>query len=303
MTEPLAYLNGRFLPQSEAHLGFHDAGFVFGATITDFCRTFHRRLFRLADHLARFRRGCEYAHIPLSLSDPELTEIAQTLIARNVQGLSANQELALVLLTTPGPIGYYLGQPGNPGEANPTLCLHTFPLPYQRYARLFREGARLVIPSIRSMPPECVDPRMKQRSRLHWWLGEREAQRLEPGSSALLLNQEGYVTETAAASFLMVRAGTVYSPPGNTILDGISLRVTRELCEQLGIPFAEALLTPAECQQADEAFLTGTAFCLAGVRSINGVGLPWPGPITAALALGWNNLVGLDFRDQILAIQ
>ena len=39
MTEPLASLNGRLLPQSEAHLALNDAGFVFGATVTDLCRT------------------------------------------------------------------------------------------------------------------------------------------------------------------------------------------------------------------------------------------------------------------------
>jgi branched-subunit amino acid aminotransferase/4-amino-4-deoxychorismate lyase len=55
MTTPLAYLNGDFRPQNEAQLPLHDAGFVWGATVTDLCRTFRHRLFRLADHLDRFR--------------------------------------------------------------------------------------------------------------------------------------------------------------------------------------------------------------------------------------------------------
>src|SRR5205823_12749446 len=112
-----------------------------------------------------------------------------------------------VLLATPGPIGYYAGQPGGPGDAPPTLILHTFPLPFARYARLFQEGARLVIPSTRHIPAACVDPRVKQRSRLHCWRAERESRRLEAGAAALLLDLDGHATETAAANFLLVRGG------------------------------------------------------------------------------------------------
>ena len=47
------------------------------------------------------------------------------------------------------------------------------PLPFARYRRFFEEGARLVIPSTRHVPAVCVDPRIKQRSRLHWWRADR----------------------------------------------------------------------------------------------------------------------------------
>src|SRR5207302_1262988 len=140
---------------------------------------------------------------------------------------------------------------------------------------------------------------IKQRSRLHWWLAEREARQIDPDAAALLLDLDGHVTETAFANFLIVRRGTVISPPRPGVLNGISLRVTTELCHDLGIPFAESPLTVADCQNADEALLTGTAFCLAGVQSLNGAALPWPGPITESLAAAWTRLVGLDYRRQI----
>jgi branched-chain amino acid aminotransferase len=297
--EPLAYLTDRFLPQREARLPVHDAGVVFGATITDLSRTFHHCLFRLADHLARFRHGCRYAHIPLPQSDGELTDLAEELIAHNARLLRPDDDLALVLFATPGPIGYYAGQP-TAQDGPPTLCLHTFPLPFARYAGLFREGARLIVPATRHVPAVCVEPRVKQRSRLHWWLANQEVRQADPDASALLLDLDGHVTETAFANFLIVRQGAVRSPPRTSVLDGISLRVTEELCRELGIPFAEAPLTVADCQTADEALLTGTAFCLAGVRSINGAILPWPGPVTEALAVAWVRSVGLDYRAQIL---
>jgi len=301
MPAPLAYLNGRLVPQSEAYLPLHDAGFVFGATVTDLCRTFHHRLFRLGDHLDRFRRSCRSARIAQPVSDEDLTRIAEALVGQNAGLLEPGQELALVLVATPGPIGYYAGLPGGPGDGPPTLALHTFPLPFARYGRLFREGAHLVVPSVRQVPADTVDPRIKQRSRLHWWLAEQEVHRSDPAAAALLLDAHGHVTETAAANFLIVRNGRVLSPPQHRILAGVSLRTVRELCAAQAIPFEERELTLHDCLCADEALLTCTSYCLAGVRRIDGIELSWPGPVTTTLSESWSRVVGLDYRAQILA--
>lgn len=298
--EPRALLNGRVVPQSQATLALNDAGFVFGATVTDLCRTFHRRLYRWADHLARFRRSCAAAYLDVADSDEQITGWADELVAANAGLLSPGQELALVLFATPGPIGYYLGEPGGAGDAPPTFGMHTFPLPLARYRGLVEHGARLVTPAVRAVPVECVDPHIKQRSRLHWWLADQEVQRAAPGSQALLLDRNGHVTETAAANFLLVSGGAVISPPRENVLGGISLQHVEELCGRLGIPLAHWPITLAECLAADEALLTGTAFCVAGVRSINGVELPWPGPMLRRLLAAWNDDVGLDIHRQIL---
>src|SRR5437588_12915769 len=116
MTEPLAYRNGQLLPRHEFQLEIHDAGFIFGATVTDLCRTFRLQLFRLDDHLVRFRNSCRAARIPQPVADAELARAAQELTEHNAGLLATGQELALVLFATPGPIGYYAGQPGGPGD-------------------------------------------------------------------------------------------------------------------------------------------------------------------------------------------
>src|SRR5262249_46869898 len=159
-------------------------------------------------------------------------------------------------------------------DGPPTLGMHTFPLPFARYVRLIEHGAHLIVPSTRHVPAVCVDPRLKQRSRLHWWLAEQEAHLADPAASALLLDADGPVTETAAANFLAVRGGTVLSPPRQSVLGGISLRVVEELCRELGIPFAERPLTLYDCLTAEEALLASTPYCLAGVSRIQGVDLP-----------------------------
>jgi branched-chain amino acid aminotransferase len=300
MSEPLAYFDGQLIPQSEARLPLHDAGFVMGATVTDLCRTVRHRLYRWPDHLARFRRGCRTASIPVALGEDELTRLAAELAAHNASLLRPEQDLALVLIATPGPVGYYAGLPGAAGDAPPMFAMHTFPLPLARYRRLFEQGAALVVPSTRHVPAACVDPRLKQRSRLHWWLADREARLADPAASALLLDLDGYVTETAAANLLIVRASRALTPLRHSVLEGVSLQVAEELCGELGIPFEERPLRLHDCLNADEAMLASTPYCLAPVGRIHDTPLPCPGPVFERLLRHWSDTLGLDVRRQIL---
>ncbi len=299
MNEPLAFLNGRFLPQAQASLALNDAGFVFGATVTDLCRTFRHRLYRWPEHLARFRRSCAAAFLEVALDDAAITQMAEELVAHNAALLDANGELALVLFATPGPIGYYLGQATVAG-AQPTFGMHTFPLPFARYRPWIAQGITLATPNVRALPAVCAPPHIKQRSRMHWWLAEQEVRRTHPGAQALLLDVEGNITETASANFLLVQCGTIISSPRDTILDGISLGVVSELAARLGVPMAYRQISLQDCCAADEALLTCTTYCLAGVRQVNDHALAWPGPMLRRLLEAWNAKVGLDIHVQIL---
>jgi branched-chain amino acid aminotransferase len=297
----LAYLNGRFLPQPEASLPLHDAGFVFGATATDLVRTFRHRLFRLGDHIARFRQSCSLARISLLAADEQIKQIADQLVGDNAKLLKPEQDLALVMFATPGPIGYYAGVKGGPTDGPPTFGMHTFPLPLASYRRFFSEGIHLVVPATRQVPAACIDPRVKQRSRLHWWKAGQEARLAEEGAVALLLSTDGFITETAVANFLLVKDGVVYSPPKDSILGGISLLTVEEICRDLSIGFQERQLRLEDCLQCNEAMLAGTSFCLAGVSQVNGVAIPWPEKVFQCLLEAWNQRVGLDIQAQIFS--
>ncbi len=302
MTQPLAYRNGQLRPGPFDEVPVFDAGFVFGATVTDLVRTFHQKLFRFDDHLARFRQSCRLCRIPLPIGDRDLRIDAAKLIEHNAALLWPHQELALVLLATPGPVLHYLGVPADklPAIAPSTHMMHTFPLPFARYRRLFTDGATLIVPPTVPIPAGAIDPRAKMRSRMHWWIAEQQAHDIDPNASALLADATGQITETAAANFLIVKDGTVLSPPRDTVLNGVSLQVVEELCGELDIPFAERPLTLAECQSADEAMLTCTSYCVAAVRRLNGVELPWPGPVWRRLLAAWSERVGVDIEAQIL---
>ena len=287
MPTPLAYLSGRFLPASEAALSVFDLGLVSGVTITDFCRTYHRRLFRHPAHVERFRRDCDACFVPLPTSDETLFAVAAQLVAHNAPLLPPGDELALITFATPGPIG-----------GPPTLVMHTTPLPASRYRKLLDEGASLAVVGHHAADPgDLAPPRHKHRSRLHWWRAEQMSAR--PGEVALLLDGPGgCVTETAIGNLLVVRDGIVSTPPVGYVLDGISLAVGRELCATLGTPFVEERLTRADCLLADEMILVGSGFGLAGVCSFDGVGITHPGPLTRRLRQAWDDMTSAECRVQ-----
>jgi len=281
-------------------LPLYDTGFVFGATVTDLCRTFRHQLYRWSEHLARFRRSCQSAYLEVPFDDAIITQRAEELVAHNVGLFDANHDLALVLFATPGPVGYYFGEAIAAGE-KPTFGMHTFPLPFARYRPWIEVGVVLATPSVRQVPAVCVEPHIKQRSRMHWWLAQEEVRRKYPGSQALLLDLDGNVTETASANFLMVRDGTILSPPCEGILQGVSLGVVADICTRLSIPIKYRHISLNDCYRADEAMLTCTSFCLAGIRQINDRVLPWPGPMLRRLLDAWSAEVGVDIHQQILS--
>src|SRR2546428_4649192 len=121
----------------------------------------------------------------------------------------------------------------------PPFCIPSFRLPFDLSRRFSREGLLLVPPPTRHVPPQCVDPKIKNRSRLHMWLAEQEAHLVDPDAVPLLLDLDGNLTETGGSNVLLVKDGMVLSPPPRNILLGISRKIVTELCGHLGIPFVE----------------------------------------------------------------
>jgi branched-subunit amino acid aminotransferase/4-amino-4-deoxychorismate lyase len=299
VTEPLVYLNGRMLPASEARLAVYDAGVVQGATVTEQTRTFRHRPFRLGDHLDRLFRGLRYAGMDVGLSVEELRQVSEEVLAHNARLVGPDDELGLIQFVTAGEVAAYAGRPARAGT---TVCVHTFPLPFERWAGRMRDGAHLVTPSVRQVPPQCWSPQMKCRSRMHYYLAEREARQVDPEAYALLLDLDGNVTETSAANFLMVERGAIVSPPAEKTLPGVSRTTVIGLAGRLGIPFAESDIPLARVLTADEAFLSSTPYCLMPVVKINGVAIGdgRPGPVFRRLLDAWSQEVGLDVERQIV---
>ena len=304
MPEPVVYLGGRFVPTSEAHISIYDYGIVLGATITDLLRTFLHQPYRLEEHIERFYDSCKYARIAPPLSPGETARVTERLIQQNTSFLAKEEDLAVVYFITPGENRIYAGSATAGVSPQPTFCIHSFPLPFAVFRRLFTEGVHLVVPSTRHLPPQCVDPKIKYRSRLHWWLAEQEAHLADPLAQPLLLDLDGNLTETSGANFLVVKNGRVVSPSSRNILRGVSRKVIAELCGRLDIMFEERELQLHDAITADEAFLATTPYCMAPVTRIQGVPVGegrTDSPVFERLLAAWSGEVGVDIRGQFLA--
>jgi branched-chain amino acid aminotransferase len=295
---PLVYLNGLMVPAYEAHLAIYDLGVVMGAIVTEQTRTFRKKPFRLEEHVERLIRSLQLARIEIRLGKKELLAISEKLISHNGSLLAAEDDLGLIHFVTAGQHAAYGGEAA---RTTPTICAHTFPLPFERWARKMESGVHLITPAVRQLPPECLHPHMKCRSRMHYFLAEKEVQANDPDAWALLLDQDGNVTETNAANFLMMKNGVLISPPLAKILDGISRRTAIELARHAGIVFTEKDIRLDDISNAEEAFLSSTGFCLMPVTKVNGVtvGDGKPGPIFHRLIELWSKNVGVDIWNQI----
>ena len=306
MNSPLAYLNGRFVPFAGAALPLHDAGFVSGATVVDNARTFRHKLFRWPDHLARFRRDCVACYVPLEATNEQLTAAAEELVAHNAKQLPPGGELQLVTFATPGPLGFYVGEAAN---GPPTLGMVTYPLPFARYRSFFTDGVTLAVAGYHGVQAETVvPPTAKHRSRMLWHVADHRARERTGHPAAVgipVTGPGGAFTETGVGHYLAVVDERVVAPPRPLVLDGISLRVTEELCGALGVPFVRDTIPLG--RPLSEAMLTGTAFCVAGVREVyewtpQPVRPEWPGPVLEKLLAAWSDLVGVDVEKQFTAI-
>ena len=300
--EQWVYLKGEMVPAGQAHIAIYDAAVILGATVTDLARTFGQQLYRLEDHVRRFYRSCKYARITPKETLDETVRVCRELAARNASLLDSGEELALVLFISPGEFAVYAGSAGMAGEREPTFCIHTFRLPFEMWRAYFTEGVHVVTPSVRHVPPQCVDPKIKCRSRMHWWLADQETHLVDPQAVSLCLDLDGNVTETSGSNFLIVKEGTVISPSPRHILRGISIETVADLCGELGIPFVERDFQVYDVVNADEAMLATTPYCLAPTTRINGlpIGNGKPGEIFARLIEAWSERVGLDIVGQVL---
>ncbi len=250
----LAFLNGALVPAASLVISPADAGFVTGATVTDYSRTYGGRLFRWPLHLDRLRRHTAALGLALPYPDDVLTQAAETVVRAN----HSAGELALLTFVTPGPLGRLTGGADGP----PTVGMHTAPLDANR----FPAGATLE--HVGDQPAAWIG--VKHRSRLHWWLAGQDA---SPGAVAVLTGPAG-VADTAIGAVLAVAGDTVLSPPPGTALESVTATAVREIADWRD----EAIDFRSPPAHVTGWLLAGSGVGLAAVRRtvVGGVTRAWP---------------------------
>lgn len=296
MTEPLAYLNGQFIPGSQAAVSVVDGGFVQGTAVAEQLRTFGGTLFRLEEHVKRLFRSLAIIEVEPPHDDQQLIQIALELTAHNHSLLAVGDDLGLAMFVTPGRYGAM-----TPDSQGPTVCMHTFPLRFAVWAAKYRQGESLATTDVEQVSARSWPPELKCRSRMHYYLADRAARFRFPGSRALMTDEDGFVTEATTANIaLYSKKAGLGLPPEEKVLPGISLSVLAELADDANISVSQRDLTPLDVAMADEVFLTSTSPCMLPVTRFNGqaIGSGVPGPAFGRFLAAWNELVGLDIVAQ-----
>ncbi len=294
-----AWLDGRFIPRADFAIPAGDSGFVMGVTVTEQLRTFRGRLFLPEPHARRLSDSLAAIGILPGHSMNDMMAAAEQLVAHNHCLLASDDppgDLGLVIFVTPGDQASQHG--GVSGS--PRTGIHSFPLAFGMWARDYERGVALRTVSVRQVPGDCWPLTAKVRSRLHYFLADREAASAEAGSRAILTHHDGRISETSTSNVAIVTADGVVAPPPGDALRGVSLTFARNLAAKFGVPWRDLSLTVDDLEAADEILLTSTPNCILPATSLNGrpVGSGRPGPVFRRILAAWNTEVGIDIPEQ-----
>lgn len=298
----VVYLNGELVPERDAKISIYDSALMFGDMVFEMTRSFRKRQFRLREHLDRLYASMRYVRIPEPMPIEEMERVCAEVQEANDELFDETDEHRLMINVSRGPLGFYADV--FDGRMEPTVVVADFPLKWTVAAmgHLFDSGINAVVTSQRAIPAQLLDPKVKSRSRLHYQMANIEASNFHGEDNwALLLDPDGYVAEGTGDNFFIVSDGVIRTPEPRNVLRGVSRAYVFELADELGMECVEANIELYDVTMADEAFMTGTPFCMLPVTGINGspIGGGAVGPVFVRLLDRWSQNVGVDIAGQI----
>jgi D-alanine transaminase len=271
----IVYVNGKFVPRSEARVSVEDRGFVFGDGVYEVLRAINGRLFAANFHNDRLRRSLEGIHIALNGSEsPEhFAEIGKQLLRENDL---QRGEATVYMQVTRGVAtrAHAFPAPDTPPTIYISVARFT---PYSDFAKT---GASAIShPDLRW--GRCD---LKTLNLLPNVLAAQTAK--ERGAFEAMLIRDGVVTEGAKTNFFGVVDGALRTHPCDAhILPGITRSVLRDLARDVDIDLDERPIGVDEIPRLSELFLTGTTTDVMPVVKLDdkAVGKGRPGELTMRL--------------------
>ena len=299
----VVFFNGEMVPENQAKISIYDSALMFGDMVFEMTRSFNGKQFMLTEHIKRLYDGLKILRIPIKMSEQELEQACYKTIEANQDMFSDDDEHRLMIDVSRGVLGIYNDIEGLHKGTN--IIIADFPLRWTvaGMGDLFDQGINAVITSQRAIPSSLLDPKIKNRSRLFYLMANIEASQFEGKNNwALLLDPDGFIAEGTGDNFFIIKDGKVISPEGRNILRGVSREyVMKILCPQLGIEVEEKNIEPYDVYTADEAFMTGTPFCMLPVTSLNSlqIGNGQVGSIFNKIIKCWGDNTNVDIIAQI----
>lgn len=275
-TAGMGFMDGAYMPISEMRLPITDMGFQLGDMCYDAVHVHNGSFFRLEDHLDRWDNSIiERRYTSLGIERDQVAEVLHGCVAR------ANLRDSMIT---------FVATRGSPttGLKDLRTCENKFmvwALPYYKVVsdEELANRSDIVIAGTIRIPPESVDPRVKNFGRLDFVRSLFEAYDRD-ARYAVLLDQDDNVTEGRGWNIFALNDGVLMSPDSG-VLEGITRRTVTELSDKLNIECRLTKIPAQALRDSDEVFITSTAGGIMPVRGIDGtpVGDGAPGPVTTRL--------------------
>jgi D-alanine transaminase len=271
MTEQVVYLNGQFVPISQASVSVLDRGFIFGDGIYDVIPVYQRKLFRPQHHLDRLSRSLASVSIDNIYSNAQWLQIIANLLEK-----TEGDDLLVYIQVTRGV----------------ATRSHAFPLNTKPTVFIMVNAMSPPSKEMRERGVACVT-----MEDLRWLrcdikstslLGNVLAAQNAAQHSALETIQfrDGFLTEASASNVWIVKSQTLLGPTkNNLVLEGIRYGLFEELCAKHGITLEMRAISREEVMAADEVLLSSATKEVLPVTLIDDkpVGLGKPGPMYSKL--------------------
>lgn len=271
----IAYLDGRYVPMSEAKISVLDWGFLRSDATYDVVHTWRGRFFRLDRHLERFERSVAKLRMTLPFGRDELVEVLRGCVSR------AGLEDAYVEMICTRGVSPTFSR--DPRDAVNRFIAFAVPFGWILRPEAREQGLNVAVSRVQRIPPQSVDPTVKNYHWLDLVAGLFEA--YERGAENVILTDgEGNVAEGPGFNVFAVAQGRV-TTPDRGVLEGITRLTAIELCAELGRPVDIAALPVEALHAADEVFVTSTAGGIMPLTRLDDrpVGDGRPGPVTRTL--------------------
>ncbi len=277
-----AYFEGRIVPIGDAKVSIMTSALNYGLAVFEGIRAYwdpaqgRLLVFRLHDHLERFWQNGRI----LCMEPPVTRQAVAAAMAELLQREAFRGDVYL------RPLLYKSTCEIGPRVHDNRCDVSVFATPLDRYVNT-EDGIKVIVSSWRRVSDAAIPPRGKiSGSYVTAALSKSEAL-LAGADEAVLLNENGAVSEGTVSNLFLVRDGVLITPPISAgILEGITRRTVLTLAAELGLEVVERTVLRSELYVADEVMLTGTATELAPVIEVDRrpVGDRTPGPIVRRLA-------------------
>ncbi len=258
------YVNGEYYSREDAKISVFDQGLIFGDGVYDTMVAKNGFIFKLDEHIDRLSMSAKAIRIELPLSKEKLKAVIVETVRR-----TELKDAYVKCIVTRG-----IGKKpvlGRGDVVTPTVIAFAVPPVSVVSLEKVEKGARLISTTIKRMPHQTLDPRVKSLNYLPNMLMRLQA--IEAGADeALSYDYEGHITEGGAENVFIVK-GNVLQTPSSGILKGITRATIMEIAKSKGYDVKVTNLTQYDVYTADELFLCSTAGGIFPITMVDGIAI------------------------------